>query len=137
MSTRVLTSSTWTGNTGVALLNASVTIEDASSGARTIRLPTIQINYSCFKEEVYDLVSGYNEITIPVNATNTKAMYVMIVPPEGNTTALTLKGITGDTGHKLHPGAWNLISITSTATVPTVIGLTAGAAIAGVRLLWM
>lgn len=40
-----------------------------------------------------DLSAGANTITIPSGAT-----CVMITPPSGNTQALTLKGVSGDTG---------------------------------------
>ena len=54
------------------------------------------------------LASGANTITPPLGATP-KA--VIIIPPAGNVIAITLKGVTGDTGVLLH------------LTDPTVIAL--------------
>lgn len=44
------------------------------------------------------LGSGANTITIP----STTAIGVLITPPTGNTVALTLKGVAGDTGVAMH-----------------------------------
>lgn len=81
--------------------------------------------------EVKTLASGANTITPPAGGTTPKAC--TIVPPSGNTVAITLKGVTGDTGialHKTDPTSIALDSPTATFV------LTAGAELAGVRLVW-
>lgn len=136
MNTRVLTSSSWTGNTGIARVNAVLEIQRVGQGDPIrVNLPTLQVNYSCYQHEVVDLANGFNSITIPVSATNVKATGVFILLPEGNTTAVTVKGVTGDTGQVINPGGWVYICFPTTSP-PTALGITAGAAIAGVELIW-
>src|SRR6266700_3901611 len=60
-----------------------------------------------------DLVNGANTITVPA-ATGQTCTAVTIVPPAANGTAITLKGVSGDTG------------IAISKTDPTSIGLGAG-----------
>ena len=81
---------------------------------------------------VQDLASGFNTITVPV-ATGVTVVSVTIVPPAANSTSITLKGVTGDTGIRIHNTDPTTIAIHSTVTS---IGLTAGAAISGVRFFW-
>lgn len=81
--------------------------------------------------EVKQLASGPNTITPPTSGVTAKA--VTILPPSGNLTVITLKGVAGDTGVAIH------------LTDPTTIGLNspsatfvlnAAALIDGVRLIW-
>lgn len=74
-----------------------------------------------------ELGSGANTISKPTNAT-----CVTIVKPSDNTTSLTFKGVTGDTGVRLHDTDPDSISLA--ASVTTFV-LTAGAAMT-VRLVW-
>lgn len=81
--------------------------------------------------QIVTLSSGANTITPPSGGSTPTA--VTIIPPAGNTALITLKGITGDTGvvlHKTDPTSIGLNSPTDTFV------LTAGASIAGVRLVW-
>jgi hypothetical protein len=55
------------------------------------------------------LASGANTINVPTGAT-----YAIIQPPTGNSIAVTLKGVTGDTGVKLHLTAPTCIAIDPT-----------------------
>lgn len=74
--------------------------------------------------QLVNLSSGFNTVTLPTGHT----IYgVDITPPSGNTTTLTLKGITGDTGVPLH-----LTKTTSVAFAAgtTTFGLTTGGAMA-------
>jgi hypothetical protein len=77
-----------------------------------------------------NLASGFNSVTVPATA-----LGVVIVPPSGNASSITLKGVTGDTGIPINPNAPTMLSWTA-AQVGTV-GITAGAAISNVTLLWM
>ena len=72
------------------------------------------------------LSSGANTITPP-----TGTVSVTIIPPSGNTVALTLKGVTGDTGVALHLTDPTSIGLAGT----TAFCLTAASGVT-VRLLW-
>jgi hypothetical protein len=83
------------------------------------------------QNEIKSLTTGANTITPPSGGTAPNG--VIIVPPAANTVALTLKGVTGDTGvglHLTHPSYIPLASTTATFV------LTAAAPVVGVRLLW-
>ena len=78
------------------------------------------------------LALGANTITAPV-ITDIVVTALTIIPPAGNASLITLKGIAGDTGVPIH------------LTDPTTIGLNttfvsmvlnAAAEIVGVRLIW-
>ena len=84
------------------------------------------------QEEIRQLVLGANTITVPTGGLALPNS-VTIVPPAGNTTALTLKGIAGDTGVSLHPTDPTTLAFTTT-TANFV--LTAATTINGVRLYW-
>lgn len=81
---------------------------------------------------IVDLSSGANTITVPTAGSSIPSA-VTIVPPEGNEQTLTLKGITGDTGIRLHDTDPTTIALDESVTS---FVLTAGAAIEGVRLYW-
>lgn len=76
--------------------------------------------------ESYLLSSGANTITPPSGA---KAC--TIIPPSGNTVALTIKGVAGDTGIVIHLTDPTSIALNSTATF--VINAASGVT---VRLVW-
>ena len=78
------------------------------------------------------LLLGANTITAPV-VTGIVVTALTIIPPAGNTSLITLKGVTGDTGVALH-----LTDPTSIALDTTFVSLVlnAAAAIVGVRLIW-
>lgn len=67
------------------------------------------------------LASGFNSITIPPGTT-----FYQIQFPAGNATAVTLKGVTGDTGILLNLTGTDLLQVTP---AQTTIGLTAAGAI--------
>ena len=74
------------------------------------------------------LASGFNTITPPTGATG-----AVLLPPAANTTSITFKGVTGDTGLRLHNT--NPTVITLNAATDT-FGLTAGASITSFRIIW-
>lgn len=81
--------------------------------------------------EIKTLALGANTITPPAGGTVPKAC--TIIPPAGNATTITLKGVAGDTGVGLHltdPTSIALASPTATFV------LTTGAQIEGVTLVW-
>ena len=81
---------------------------------------------------VQDLANGFNTITVPA-ATGVTVVSVTIVPPAANATSITLKGVTGDTGIRIHNTDPTTVAIHSSVTS---IGLTAGAGISNVRFFW-
>lgn len=81
--------------------------------------------------EIRTLASGANTITPPTGGTTPKA--VTIIPPDGETATITLKGVTGDTGVVLHKTDPTTIALNSPTTT---FVLTASAVITGVRLVW-
>jgi hypothetical protein len=83
------------------------------------------------QHQVVTLALGANTITVPTGGTTPKA--VTIVKPTGNTTSITFKGVTGDTGVRLHDTDPDSISLNSAVTT---FVLTAGASLPGVRLIW-
>lgn len=81
--------------------------------------------------QIITLASGNNTITVPSGGSTPVAC--TIVKPSTNTTAITLKGVTGDTGIRLHDTDPDVVSINSSVTS---FVLNAGAEIIGVRLFW-
>lgn len=88
-----------TSNRSVEISFAGVVEYDQTFNAATVSTGSGQI-------QQITLASGNNTITVP-----TSAIAATIVPPAGNTVALTLKGVNGDTGIALN------------VTDPTSIGL--------------
>jgi hypothetical protein len=82
--------------------------------------------------EVQALSSGANTITVP-SSTGVTVKACTIIPPTGNTTSITLKGVTGDTGIALDETDPTTLALDGAVTS---FVLTAGAAIQGVRLIW-
>jgi hypothetical protein len=80
--------------------------------------------------EVLTLASGNNTITVP----NDDVTGVTIIPPPANEETITLKGVNGDTGIRLH--LTDPCSIGIDAAVVTTFVLSAGAEIVGVRFIW-
>lgn len=83
------------------------------------------------QHQVVTLASGNNTITVPTGGTTPKA--VTILKPSGNTVAITFKGVTGDTGVRLHDTDPDSISLNSSVTT---FVLNAASSLVGVRLIW-
>ncbi len=83
------------------------------------------------QNELRSLAIGANTITVPTGGAT--AVSVTIVPPAGNTAALTLKGVAGDAGIALHPTDPSTIALG--AGVVSFV-LNAGAVVTGVRFIW-
>lgn len=81
--------------------------------------------------ELKTLAIGANTITVPTAGMVPTA--VTIVPPTDNTTSITFKGVTGDTGVRIRNTDPTTIALHSSVTS---FCLTAGAEITGVRLYW-
>lgn len=81
--------------------------------------------------EIKTLASGLNTITLPTGGST--VVSCTIVPPSGNSTSITLKGVTGDTGVRIHNTDPTTLTFHSTVTD---FVLTTGAQITGVRFYW-
>lgn len=81
--------------------------------------------------EVKTLASGVNTITVPTGGATTVSC--TILPPTGNTTSITLKGVSGDTGIRLHDTDPTTLAIHSSVSA---FVLTTGAIVTGLRLYW-
>ena len=81
--------------------------------------------------EIVTLASGANTITVPGGGSTVTGC--TILPPAANTTNITLKGVTGDTGVQLHDSGPTSLGIDPGVTS---FCLTAAAEIIGVRLIW-
>lgn len=80
---------------------------------------------------IHTLAPGDNTITVPTGGSTVKG--ATIIPPAGNTNAITLKGVGGDTGvvlSKLDPTSIGF------ETAPANFVLNAGSTIAGMRIIW-
>jgi hypothetical protein len=80
--------------------------------------------------QVINLASGVNTITPPSGIV---VAAVTIIPPVGNVSTITFKGVGGDTGVALHKTDPSSIALDT--TVATFV-LQAGAAINSVVLIW-
>ena len=90
--------------------------------------PAAQNTSSPAQQELKTLALGSNTITVPSGA-----VACTIIPPAGNTNSVTVKGVTGDTGIRLHNTDPSSIAIDS--SVSTFV-LTASTTTSGVRLVW-
>lgn len=81
--------------------------------------------------EIKTLSSGDNTITVPTGGTTPTCC--IIVPPTANSTSITLKGVSGDTGIRIHNTDPSAIALHSTVTS---FVLTTGGSITGVRFYW-
>lgn len=82
--------------------------------------------------EIKTLSSGANTITVPTGG-DTVPTSVTIVPPDNNDSSITFKGVTGDTGVRIHNTDPTTIALDDSVTS---FCLTAGAEIDGVRFYW-
>lgn len=112
--------------TAVFTGGASYSGDESTAGTATTASST-NSDAPDFGARLVNLSSGFNTITLPTGHT---VYGVSIFPPSGNSTSLTLKGITGDTGIPLHVTKASHIALVTGATT---FGLTAGSAMS-VRL---
>jgi hypothetical protein len=83
--------------------------------------------------DVFSLALGANTITLPTGGT--APLGATIVPPPGNTQALTLKGIAGDTGIPIHKTDPTSISFDASAP-PASFVLNSAGVVNGLRVIW-
>ena len=113
----------------IAKRSTTITYSGDTTGTEVI--PAADSLASPGSIEIKTLSSGLNTITVPTGGATVVA--VTIVPPTGNTTSITLKGVTGDTGVRLHNTDPTTIAIDPSVTT---FALTTGGIITGVRLYW-
>ncbi len=82
--------------------------------------------------QVVALSTGANTITVPV-AVGFVATAVTIVPDPANTSVLTLKGVTGDTGVKIHMTDPSIVAL-DPGQATFVLNIVLGTV--NVRLIW-
>jgi len=74
---------------------------------------------------------GFNAISVPLAGAVPTAL--TIIPPAGNTNALTLKGVTGDTGIRIHNTDPTTIALDPAVTT---LGIAVLTATTNLRLIW-
>lgn len=135
MSTTYATIGVSSGGVGVStiILKALATLTGSNGGTLAdFELSNVQ---SPAVVQALSLANGANTInttTCPALAT---AGAVILRPPTSNTNALTLKGVSGDTGISLNPAAPHLLTFASTPPTSFVITTTGG--ITGFELIWL
>lgn len=82
--------------------------------------------------DLTSFVSGANTITAPV-VSGVVVTGLTIIPPAGNTTAMTMKGVSGDSGFPIHKTDPTSIGID---TGFTSLIISAASTITGVRVIW-
>lgn len=84
--------------------------------------------------DILTLASGNNVITFPTGGAVVQG--ATIIPPVGNTNALTLKGTTADVGVSIHKTDPTSIAFDTTVTTQTSIVIVAASTTTGVRIVW-
>ena len=115
----------------MATSNKTITLVFTGPPAGTQTITAAENTAAPNSIEIKTLASGFNTITVPTGGSTVTSC--TIVPPAGNTTNITLKGVTGDTGIQLHDTDPSSVSLDASVTS---FGLTAAAQITGVRLYW-
>lgn len=132
MATTYLTLGVGTGGVATCTLNLTARFNFiGTTMGNALDFELFNANSPCDIQSL-NLTSGVNTI----NATNcpaiTSAGGVFLIPPAGNSTAVTLKGASGDTGIALSLTAPTFVPFT--IVPPTSFVLTTGGAITGYKL---
>lgn len=111
-----------------AVVAMNATLTGLPTGTKTVAIP-VTVATPVDASQVFTTLSGANTITPPVGATA-----VCIIPPSGNVTSITLKGVTGDTGVPLSLTNPTWLSLVAS---PGTFVLTTGGIIVGVELFYI
>lgn len=122
------------GGSGTARVRLQLLVTNNQFNALDMELDELFNAYSICMMEQKDLASGFNEINVPPSLTVHKAGGVIIRPPDNNNAAITLKGVTGDTGVSL--SLVGLQMLVFPVTPPANFGLTLATAKEGFRFYW-
>jgi hypothetical protein len=87
---------------------------------------------AAFLEQFFTYNAGANTVTVPAQGATPVA--VIIVPPAGNTQSIIFKGVSGDTGVRLHNTNPTMISLDSSVTS---FVLTVGGTVTSLKFLWL
>lgn len=113
-----------------AVVQITGTVFGLPEGGTKVLGPLTLVNVtSPAKEDTITLAGGTNTLTLP-----TGTRLVLIIPPTGNVTTISLKGLTSDVGVQLDPGVPSLVAVP--ASLLTLV-LTAQTNIIGVRVLYL
>lgn len=124
------------GGAGKATLTIAGVFSFAEASGQAFNYE-VKNNESPVFPEIKDLTGGAaNTITVPSISGGNKAAGVVIVPPTGNTSSITLKGVSGDTGVGLHLTAPQTLVFPATPPANFVLTLGGSGTIAGFRFFW-
>lgn len=124
VATRSIGATSWAGAPGSSTLQFQATMT-AGTG-QVVSPDKYYLQYSPSIQRIVDLSSGANTISFNANA---RAFYIEL--PSGNTTGVTVKGVTADTGWAMHPNGALFATIPS--STPSIC-LTAAGDITGVKI---
>ncbi len=82
---------------------------------------------------IHSLALGDNTITLPGGGSTPQG--ATIIPPSGNTQALILKGVGGDTGIRINKTDPTVITFDA-AALPANIVINAAGVVTGMRIIW-
>ena len=133
MANRDLSPSSWNSpGTAQVSLNVVASAESASP----LPLDILLSNYAVLVDGTINLSSGFNNTGLLANPDTTNARIFIFIPPYNNSTSITLKGVTGDTGLLQNPNGMILLTMPS-SSAPSAVGITAGNTITGCRVIWL
>lgn len=132
MAVRDLSPSSWNApGTGQLSINVILTAE----GFEPLPFDIWVNSYAPLVDGLINLSSGFNNTGLLANPDTTNARVFIFMPPRGNATTITLKGVTGDTGLAQNPNGVIVLTMPSTSA-PSAVGITTGGTINGCRVLW-
>lgn len=125
---RDLSPSSWNAP-GTASVSSLVTLSNVSNNP----LPQdVWIsNYAYPKMTLVDLTAS-TPLTVTLPSTNVR--YVKVIPPRGNAVAITLKGVSGDTGIGINPNGF--IEFTPVSGLASFVLLPGATNVSGVEVIW-
>lgn len=81
-----------------ATIRIDGTITSEPSGSESVGPLYITSAAACYQKQVFTPASGANTVTLPTGTGVPTPTGCIIIPDTANAVALTLKGVTGDTG---------------------------------------
>lgn len=122
-----------------ASVTIAATIQSLPSGTKTVGPLTISAATANGNTTDYALAVGFNTIVVPITtatpilagATPTGCI---IIPDSTNTSAMTLKGVTGDTGITMH--LTNPFVLGFPSSPPVSFGITVASAATTCQIVW-
>jgi len=120
-----------TAQVGVSRTTLGVTFNMGNDDATVIDTQLYNANSVCTVQLL--TISGFTTIDATTCPTFSTSGGVFIVPPTGNLSTITLKGVTGDTGIPLKVSAPTFLCL---PTPPTAFGIFTGGSVA-FKLVWV